>query len=182
MADVVLHQILHTAGKEPLSTTNGALHTQVKGTDGLTAKTLKTDTDGKLVLSPDSGLATEATLAAINTALDTLNSNVSTEAKLEAIRVLLATTQVNASDIFLAIRARDWAKDTTLALVKAELEELKANQLSGEQKVQLTGNIASDSGLAANRPDAASVRAGFVYYSVDTDVIEYSDGAKWVVM
>jgi hypothetical protein len=51
-----------------------------------------------------------------------------------------------------------------------------------EAKVQLSGNIASDSGLAANRPDAASVRAGFVYYSVDTDVIEYSDGAKWVVM
>lgn len=53
---------------------------------------------------------------------------------------------------------------------------------SGALKTQLTGNIASDSGLAANRPDAASVRAGFVYYSVDTDVIEYSDGAKWVVM
>ena len=141
MADVVLHQILHTAGKEPLSTTNGALHTQVKGTDGLAPKTLKTDTDGKLIVSHDSGLATEATLAAINTALDTLNSNVSTEAKLEAIRVLLATTQMYASDIFLAIRARDWAKDTTLALVKAELEELKANQLSGEQKVQLTGTV-----------------------------------------
>ena len=52
----------------------------------------------------------------------------------------------------------------------------------GNVKVQLSGNIASDSGLAANRPDAASVRAGFVYYSVDTDVIEYSDGVKWVVM
>jgi hypothetical protein len=52
----------------------------------------------------------------------------------------------------------------------------------GNVKVQQSGNIASDSGLAANRPDAASVRAGFVYYSVDTDVIEYSDGAKWVVM
>ena len=90
----------------------------------------------------------------------------------------------------------DIATEGTLAIMNAELVEMKsqlvavatevaavkANQLSGDQKVQLTGNIASDSGLAANRPDAASVRAGFVYYSVDTDVIEYSDGAKWVVM
>jgi len=110
MADIALQQILHTAGKEPLSTTNGALHTQVKGTDGLALKTLKTDTDGKLIVSHDSGLATEATLAAINTALDTLNSNVSTEAKLEAVRILVE-----------AISQKDFATETTLAQVLTKL-------------------------------------------------------------
>lgn len=135
MADVSLQQILHTAGKEPLSTTSGALHTQVQGTDGLAPKTLKTDTDGKLIVSHDSGLATEATLAAINTALDTLNSNVSTEAKLEAIRVLLATTQTYASDIFLAIRARDWAKETTLSAIHSAIATLSST-VSTEAKLE----------------------------------------------
>lgn len=62
----------------------------------------------------------------------------------------------------------------------SELIEVINNKRA--MRVTLSGNIASDSGLAANRPDAASVRAGFVYYSVDTDAIEYSDGVKWVVM
>ena len=47
---------------------------------------------------------------------------------------------------------------------------------------KLSGNIASDSGLASQRPAANTVRLGFVYWSVDTDVIEYSDGTNWVVM
>lgn len=67
------------------------------------------------------------------------------------------------------------ATDQTLTQIKTALTD-------GTQQVQLTGNIASDSGLAANRPDATAVRAGFIYYSVDTDVIEYSDGAEWVVI
>jgi hypothetical protein len=69
---------------------------------------------------------------------------------------------------------------TTVDLGTVELNQGAPGQ--NPWPVTLSGNIASDSGLAANRPDAASVRAGFVYYSVDTDVIEYSDGAKWVVM
>lgn len=40
----------------------------------------------------------------------------------------------------------------------------------------------SDLGLHINRPAANQVRAGFVYYSVDTDELAYSDGASWVVM
>ena len=77
------------------------------------------------------------------------------------------------------------ATDVTVEGVTVDLGTVELNQGAPGQNpwpVTLSGNIASDSGLAANRPDAASVRAGFVYYSVDTDVIEYSDGAKWVVM
>jgi hypothetical protein len=49
-------------------------------------------------------------------------------------------------------------------------------------QVAVTGSLASDSGLAANRPAANAVRAGFIYYSVDTDTLEYSDGVQWVVI
>ena len=84
----------------------------------------------------------------------------------------------------------DWTEYSTehikaikaeLALVKAELQAIQANQLSGDQKVQLSGNIASDSGLHANRPQPNAVRPGFLYYSVDTKVLAYSDGTSWVV-
>ena len=77
------------------------------------------------------------------------------------------------------------ATDVTVESVTVDLSTVELNQGAPGQNpwpVTLSGHIASDSGLAANRPGAASVRAGFVYYSVDTDVIEYSDGAKWVVM
>lgn len=40
----------------------------------------------------------------------------------------------------------------------------------------------SASGMSSNRPDATAVIEGFVYFSVDTDVMEYSDGTEWVVM
>lgn len=36
-------------------------------------------------------------------------------------------------------------------------------------------------GLAADRPDPASVRVGTTYWSVDTDVHEVSTGAAWAV-
>lgn len=163
MADVVLQQILHTAGKEPLSTTSGALHTQIRGTDGLALHTIKTDTGGRLVVSPDSALATEATITAIKTALDTLNSNVSTDAKLEAVRILVE-----------AISQKDFATETTLAQVLTKLSgdpatatkqdsvkavldaistavaarateqtlgEIKTALTDGTQQVQLTGNF-----------------------------------------
>lgn len=173
MADVSLQQILHTAGKEPLSTTSGALHTQVQGTDGLAPKTLKTDTDGKLIVSHDSGLATEATLAAINTALDTLNSNVSTEAKLEAIRVLLATTQTYASDIFLAIRARDWAKETTLSAIHSAIATLSST-VSTEAKLEavraLVASLDNTIAALAGVEYARDGTVGAVGEAVDTIV------------
>ena len=80
-------------------------------------------------------LATETKLEQVRTLL----AGVATEDKLEQARALLQT-----------ISGKDFATQTTLAqvkseleLVKAELQEIKANQLSGDQKVQLSGtNIA----------------------------------------
>jgi hypothetical protein len=64
---------------------------------------------------------------------------VATEDKLEQARALLQT-----------ISGKDFATQTTLAqvkseleLVKAKLQAIKANQLSGDQKVQLSGTIVS---------------------------------------
>ena len=79
-------------------------------------------------------LATETKLEQVRTLL----AGVATEDKLEQARALLQT-----------ISGKDFATQTTLAqvkseleLVKAELQAIKANQLSGDQKVQLSGTIA----------------------------------------
>ncbi len=37
-------------------------------------------------------------------------------------------------------------------------------------------------GLAASRPAASSVAIGTTYWSVDTNVVEVSDGTNWVVV
>ena len=80
-------------------------------------------------------LATETKLEQVRTLL----AGVATEDKLEQARALLQT-----------ISGKDFATQTTLAqvkseleLVKAELQAIKANQLSGDQKVQLSGNSMS---------------------------------------
>ena len=79
----------------------------------------------------------------------------------------------------------DWTEYSTehikaikaeLALVKSELATIKANQLSGDQKVQLKGRIAD---IADNRPSAASVSVGTVYWSVDTGDVSVSTGTEW---
>ena len=81
-------------------------------------------------------LATETKLEQVRTLL----AGVATEDKLEQARALLQT-----------ISGKDFATQTTLAqvkseleLVKAELQAIKANQLSGDQKVQLSGTIVRD--------------------------------------
>ena len=78
-------------------------------------------------------LATETKLEQVRTLL----AGVATEDKLEQARALLQT-----------ISGKDFATQTTLAqvkseleLVKAELQAIKANQLSGDQKVQLSGTV-----------------------------------------
>jgi hypothetical protein len=100
-------------------------------------------------------------------------------AKLEQARALL--------DV---ISGKDFATQTTLAAVLAKLADLeselatiKANQLSGDQKVQLSGTMVS-SGLLANRPLASAVPPGFSYYSWDApegQEMAYSDGTNWRV-
>ena len=99
----------------------------VEGQHGAPFATLK-DASGNVV-SP----ATEAKLEQVRALL----SGVATENKLEQARVLLNT-----------ISTKDFATQTTLAAVLAKLGQLeteiqavKANQLSGDQKVQLSGTM-----------------------------------------
>jgi hypothetical protein len=102
----------------------------VEGQHGAPFATLK-DASGN-VISP----ATDAKLEQVRQLL----AGVATEAKLEQARGLLAS-----------ISGKDFATQATLAqvqselaLVKAELQEIEANQLSGDQKVQLSGTIAEE--------------------------------------
>lgn len=69
-----------------------------------------------------------------------------------------------------------------LALVKAELQAIKANQLSGNQKVQLSGTDVVI-GLLADRPPASEMRGRGYYAWDETDghKLKYSDGTDWVV-
>src|SRR5690606_1271433 len=58
---------------------------------------------------------------------------------------------VNTADI----KAKLEMVQSELALVKAELQEIKANQLSGDQKVQLSGTIVAETILSNPVPLAA---------------------------
>lgn len=87
------------------------------------------------------------------------------------------------------LQSKDFATEVTLdalraelTLVKQELEAIKANQVSGAQKVQLSGNIDSLRGLFANRPeaDAEGITPGrTTYTAVDDGWVYVSDGAEW---
>ena len=124
MADIALEQLLHTAGDNTLGTTDGALHSYMRGTDGTTTRTVKTDADGNIVISP--GLGTEATLAAVKAVLDSLDGKVATDAKLEAARALLAS-----------LDGKDYATQTTLAAVLAKLADPATSAKQDAAKVVL---------------------------------------------
>jgi hypothetical protein len=99
MADIALEQLLHTAGDNTLSQTDGALHGYMRGTDGTATRTVKTDANGNITISPDSGLGKEATLAAAKNVLDTISAAVAaraTEATLAAIKDALTDGSLKA--------------------------------------------------------------------------------------
>jgi hypothetical protein len=142
----------------------------VEGQHGASFATLK-DASGNIV-SP----ATEATLEQVRALL----SGVATESKLEQARVLLNT-----------ISTKDFATQTTLAAALAKLADLeselatiKANQISGDQKVTLSGNIMELYGADINsRPPADTVLAGATFTIVDESgyfQTWISDGTKWM--
>lgn len=89
-----------------------------------------------------------------------LLSGVATEAKLEQARALLAN--LNAKDF--ATQATLAAVKSELEVLKAELQEIKANQLSGDQKVQLSGTKVVESapvtGIKTVTSTVAEVFAG----------------------
>ena len=129
----------------------------VEGQHGAPFAILK-DASGNVV-SP----ATEAKLEQVRALL----SGVATEAKLEQARVLL--NSINSKDF--ATASKQDALNTVvedlkseLALVKAELQAIKANQLSGDQIVQLSGTKVVESapvtGIKTVTSTVAEVFAG----------------------
>ena len=204
MADIALEQLLHTAGDNTLGTTDGALHGYMRGTDGTVTRTVKTDADGNIIISPDAGLGTEATLSAVKAALDALDGKVATDAKLEAARLLLAS-----------LNGKDFATQTTLAAVLAKLADpatatkqdaakgvldaistavaarateatlaaIKDALTDGTQKVQLSGTLTELFGASlSDRPPASSVSVGATFMVVGTDIVYQSNGTDWVVI
>lgn len=145
---------------------SGDQKVQLSGTPFATLK----DANGNVV-SP----ATEDKLEQVRQLL----TGVATEAKLEQARVLLN-----------AISNKDFATQATLevvqselALIKSELDNIKQNQTSGDQKVQLSGNIMEIYGATvADRPPANSVPIGATYMAVNTQEVWQSNGIEWVVM
>lgn len=111
---------------------------------------------------------------AIKTQLNALAS----EEKLELVRELLE--DINGSTATEETLATVKAE---LELVKAELQAVKANQTSGDQKVQLSGNLTELYGkdLSA-RPSASSVAVGTTFMVVGDTIVYQSDGADWVVI
>jgi len=119
----------------------------VEGQHGAPFATLK-DASGNVV-SP----ATEDKLEQVRQLL----TGVATEAKLEQARVLLNTI----SNKDFATQATLEVVQSELALIKSELANIEANQLSGDQKVTLSGTIVELYGADINsRPPADTVLAG----------------------
>lgn len=143
----------------------------VEGQHGAPFAILK-DASGNVV-SP----ATEAKLEQVRALL----SGVATENKLEQARVLLNT-----------ISTKDFATQTTLAAVLAKLGQLeteiqavKANQLSGDQKVQLSGTIATLYSMNfADRPLYTEITEPTVFVLMNSAMdMWWTDGsADWVVI
>ena len=161
---------------EPVHSTNNALNQVIYGPNGQPISTV----GNKLAVRATElealmqGLATEGKLEQVRQLL----SGVATENKLEQARALLE-----------AISTKDFATQTTLAAVLAKLADLeselatiKANQLSGDQKVQLSGTDVVI-GLLADRPPASEMRGRGYYAWDETDghKLKYSDGTNWVV-
>ena len=143
---------------EPVHSTNNALNQVIYGPNGQPISTV----GNKLAVRATElealmqGLATEGKLEQVRQLL----SGVATENKLEQARTLLD-----------AISTKDFATQTTLAAALAKLADLeselatiKANQLSGDQKVQLSGTKVVESapvtGIKTVTSTVAEVFAG----------------------
>ena len=160
---------------EPVHSTNNALKQVIYGPNGQPISTV----GNKLAVKATElealmqGLATEGKLEQVRQLL----SGVATENKLEQARVLLNT-----------ISTKDFATQTTLAAVLAKLGQLeteiqavKANQLSGDQKVQLSGTMVVElanweAAATPARFEGATTYLGqsglFRYYDLATNAID----------
>ncbi len=168
---------------EPVHSTNNALNQVIYGPNGQPISTVGNTlavraTELEALMQ---GLATEGKLEQVRQLL----SGVATENKLEQARALLeaiSTKDFATSSKQDALKTAVEDLKSELNLVKSELANIKANQLSGDQKVQLSGNDVVI-GLLADRPPASEMRGRGYYAWDETDghKLKYSDGTNWVV-
>jgi hypothetical protein len=169
---------------------NGASRVELYGPDGNPLST----TEGKLavrateietLLSTLVGkdFATQATLEAI---LDKIIATPSTEAKQEAIRLLLDS--LDKKDYSTLAKQNEIL--TKLAALEAKLNGTLDTQLSGSN-IEIGGVSFAVSGgdtlrgKFADKPDAVAAHAVIpycFYFSIDTGVVEATDGTNWVVI
>ena len=145
----------------------------VEGQHGAPFAILK-DASGAVV-SP----ATEATLEQVRALL----SGVATENKLEQARTLLdaiSTKDFATSSKQDALKIAVEDLKSELNLVKSELATIKANQLSGDQKVQLSGHIQEFAVASWDDLPPDSVPVGSVAMLIGTNDIRQTDGEEWL--
>jgi hypothetical protein len=127
--------------------------------------------------------------------IEALLQGFATEGKLEQVRALLAGTATEdtleqARILLASLDGKDYATQATLAAVLAKLGQLeteiqavKANQLSGDQKVTLSGTNMEHYGATIDqRPPAGDVPVGAIYLAVNTEEMWQSNGFEWVVL
>jgi hypothetical protein len=134
--------------------------------------------DQKVTLKDASGAvvspATEDKLEQVRQLL----SGAATEAKLEQARVLLNTI----SNKDFATQATLEVVQSELALIKSELDNIKQNQTSGDQKVQQVGTLpVIFISRLEDRPSATEVEIGQFVILTDEELSTWvSNGVNWV--
>lgn len=133
--------------------------------------------EGTLEALKNKDFATQTTLLAVLNRL----ADLASEDTLDDVKGLLAALGATSD----AAETDPTETASQIALLKGLLTGL--NQVAGTvsdgaQKVTLTGHTMDLRGLAADRPAANSVDIGVTYWSVDTGVVEVSDGTKWVMI
>jgi len=106
--------------------------------------------------------ATQTTLAQVKQVLDALSGAVSTSSKQDALNIAVEDLK------------------SELILVKSELATIKANQLSGDQKVQVSGHIREFAVASWDDLPPDSVPVGSVAMLIGTNDIRQTDGEEWL--
>ena len=170
---------------EPVEGQYGAPFAILKNASG---QVISPATDAKLeqVRQLLAGVATEAKLEQARTLLDAISTkDFATQTTLAAVLAKLADLEselaTSSKQDALNIAVEDLKSE--LILVKSELANIKANQISGDQKVQLSGTIMEYYGATvAQRPEATEVPVGAAYMAVNTGDVWQSNGFEWVVL
>ena len=210
--DGAARAILYGPNGQPIGTAGNPLQVKAHDTDTVLGQIkdalgpLATETKLEAVRALLAALngkdfATQTTLAQVKQVLDALSGAVSTSAGQADIQQAIAalagivakeSTLGQAKGVLDAISSgvASRGSEQTLAqvkgeleLVKAELQAMKANQLSGDAKVQLSGNIMEYYGATVEqRPEATEVPVGAAYMAVNTGDVWQSNGFEWVVL